>query len=75
MSLNTIVHRLKSGKPRTIGAHALQQLFIYTDAAQEPPSRSAVLVNHAGTCKAWFGFPLGVVTCLEFGRDKNFPFL
>jgi hypothetical protein len=73
LSLRMMLHRRQTGKPRTINAMALQQWFVYIDAAYEPESRTGglggALFNSGGDCIAWFGIPLPQTVCCEFGAE------
>ena len=73
LSLRMMLQRLQSGRPRTINALALQQWFVYTDAAYEPETCTGglggALFNSCGECIAWFGIQLSPAVCREFGSD------
>ena len=73
LSLRMMLQRLQSGRPRTINALALQQWFVYTDAAYEPETCTGglggALFNSCGECVAWFGIQLSPTVCREFGSD------
>ena len=67
VSLRLMSERLRTGKPRTIGAVKPVTWFLYTDASYEPATNSgglgAVWVDQEGNCVEWFGIELNSDVC------------
>lgn len=65
------MQRLAISIPRIVSAKAVQQWFIFSDAAYEPELRTggigAALFNDACECVGWFRFPLNQQHCMLFG--------
>ena len=75
VTLEAMIVRLETGKPRQVTNHNLSQKFIYTDASYETSSLTgglgAVLVDEQSKILAWFGIPLSDTTCKLIGADEK----
>lgn len=72
---SAMVLRLKDPKPRVVYGVPQQQQYIYTDAAYESLERigglGGVLVDGDGKVQAWFGIPMDVHRCVQFGSQTK----
>ena len=71
--LQVMAKRLSLGIPRIVSVKAVQQWFVFSDAAYEPESKEggigAAIFNESCECVGWFGFPLQPSTCVHFGAE------
>ena len=71
--LQVMMKRLSLGIPRIVSAKAVQQWFVFSDAAYEPELKEggigAAIFNESCECVGWFGFPLQSSVCQLFGSD------
>ena len=71
IGLHAMVQRLTLCGPRVVSAKAMQQWFVFTDAAYEPELHTgglgAAVIDDNGKCVGWFGLPLDESQCEKFG--------
>ena len=75
LGLRVMSQRLAAPTPRVVPAKAIQQWFLFVDAAYEPETVSgglgAALFSEECECLGWFGLPLDKQQCLRFGAGSK----
>ena len=75
MGLQMMARRLEFSQPRCVSAKALQQWFLFADAAFEPDTCTggigAALFSEECKCVGWFGLPLNKPQCEQLGAGSK----
>lgn len=75
LGLRVMSQRLAAPIPRVVSAQAIQQWFLFVDAAYEPDLVSgglgAAIFDEKCECLGWFGLPLDEQKCLRLGAGSK----
>ena len=73
LSLEVMSQRLRADEPRLVTAGVDRQMFIFTDAAYEPETKTgglgAVICDEHASVVGWFGIQLDTEQCVAFGAN------